>query len=194
MRSPERSIATAGGLVGRQVGIELAVRQIRPAWIDDACGVALALGRAEAQRSTRRQGADGSPYRSGCRRGSGSVPFWVRRDGRTALVPITATLTGPVTGGRRGRPFSLPLTDLASVGYVAEEFFLDGTAAAYEAAPGAELTGDGRWRVRPSRTAPVSYAGVGGAASGRGTVQRCRARQLAERQRRLRTRHRRLRI
>jgi hypothetical protein len=64
------------------------------------------------------------------------------------------TLTGPVTGGRRGWPFSLPLTDLASVGYVAEEFFLDGTAAAYEAEPGTELAVNGKWRVRHSRTAP----------------------------------------
>ena len=69
-------------------------------------------------------------------------------------MPTNTIVTGPVAGGRRGWPFSLPLTDLASVGYVTEEFFLDGTAAAYEAEPGAELTVDGKWRVRPSRTAP----------------------------------------
>jgi hypothetical protein len=69
-------------------------------------------------------------------------------------MPTNTIVTGPVAGGRRGWPFSLPLTDLASVGYVAEEFFLDGTAAAYEAEPGAELTVDGKWQVRPSRTAP----------------------------------------
>jgi hypothetical protein len=54
----------------------------------------------------------------------------------------------------RGRPFSLPLTNLEAIGYVAEEFFLDGTATAYEAAPGAELGQDGKWSVRPARTAP----------------------------------------
>ena len=70
-----------------------------------------------------------------------------------ALMPTNTIVTGPVAGGRRGWPFSLPLTDLASVGYVAEEFFLDGTAAADEADPGAELTVDGECRVRPSRTA-----------------------------------------
>jgi Alpha/beta hydrolase domain len=70
------------------------------------------------------------------------------------LTPTNTIVTGPVAGGWRGWPFSLPLTDLASVGYVAEEFFLDGTAAAYEAEPGAKLTVDGKWRVRPSRTAP----------------------------------------
>jgi Alpha/beta hydrolase domain len=69
-------------------------------------------------------------------------------------MPTNTIVTGPVAGGRRGWPFSLPLSNLAPVGYVAEEFFLDGTAAAYEAEPGAELTVDGKWRVRPSRTAP----------------------------------------
>jgi Alpha/beta hydrolase domain len=69
-------------------------------------------------------------------------------------MPTNAIVTGPVTAGRRGWPFSLPLTDLASVGYLAEEFFLDGTAAAYEAEPGAELAVDGNWQVRRSRTAP----------------------------------------
>jgi Alpha/beta hydrolase domain len=73
---------------------------------------------------------------------------------RPAVMPTNVTVTGPVTGGRRGWPFSLPLTDLASVGYVAEEFFLDGAAAAYEAQPGADLTLDGNWRFRQSRTAP----------------------------------------
>jgi hypothetical protein len=71
-----------------------------------------------------------------------------------ASMPTNTIVTGPVTGGRRGWPFSLPRTDLASVGYVAEEFFLDGTAAAYAVEPGAELTVDGKWRVRRSRTAP----------------------------------------
>jgi hypothetical protein len=41
--------------------------------------------------------------------------------------------------------------DIASVGYVAEEFFLAGTASSYS--PTAELGADGRWRVAPSGTA-----------------------------------------
>jgi Alpha/beta hydrolase domain len=85
------------------------------------------------------------------------------------MMARNATLIGPVTGGRRGWPFSLPLTELESVGYVAEEFFLDGTAAAYEAEPGAEPTVDGKWRFRPSHCA-VPYAGIGGATGGHGTV------------------------
>ena len=67
---------------------------------------------------------------------------------------MAASVTGPVTGGSRGWPFSLPRADLDAIGYVAEEFFLDGTATAYEAEPGAELGIDGKWSVRPSRSAP----------------------------------------
>ena len=72
-------------------------------------------------------------------------------------MPTKTIVTGPVTGGRRGWPFSLPLTDLGAVGYVAEEFFLDGTATAYEAEPGAELGVDGKWRSAgraPRRSGP----------------------------------------
>jgi hypothetical protein len=60
-----------------------------------------------------------------------------------ALMPTNMILTGPVTGGRRGLAVLSALADLTSVGYLAEEFFLDGTVAAYEAAPGAELAVDG---------------------------------------------------
>lgn len=64
------------------------------------------------------------------------------------------TVTGPITGGARGRPFSMPLTDLDAIGYTAEEFFVDGDACAYELEPGAELRVDGRWDLRAARRAP----------------------------------------
>ena len=41
--------------------------------------------------------------------------------------------------------------DIGSVGYVAEEFFISGTASCY--APEAELSPDGRWNVTPSGAA-----------------------------------------
>jgi Alpha/beta hydrolase domain len=41
--------------------------------------------------------------------------------------------------------------DIGSVGYVAEEFFISGTASSY--APEAELSPDGRWNVTPSGAA-----------------------------------------
>lgn len=62
--------------------------------------------------------------------------------------PHAASLSGPVTGGQQGKPFNLPELDLAKHGYVAEEFFLDGTASAYELAPGTKQESDGRWKLR----------------------------------------------
>ncbi|HET6793334.1 MAG TPA: alpha/beta hydrolase domain-containing protein, partial [Acidimicrobiales bacterium] len=54
-------------------------------------------------------------------------------------------VTGPVSGGQRGRPWSLPLADLGRRGYVAEEFLLSGTATSYRLRPGVEAGPDGRW-------------------------------------------------
>ena len=110
------------------------------------------LGRAEAHRSTSAGGRIGLPYGAPTEEPNRSFRFSVMEG--LELVPATATVRGPVTGGQHGRPFSLPLTDLGSVGYLAEEFFVDGTAAAYEAEPGAEFSVDGKWRVLSSRTAP----------------------------------------
>src|SRR5262245_46049183 len=59
-----------------------------------------------------------------------------------------ASITGPVVGGKQGKAFNLPEVDLAKHGYVAEEFFLDGTATAYELAPGTTQGSDGRWKLR----------------------------------------------
>ncbi len=63
-----------------------------------------------------------------------------------------ATLEGPVTGGS-GSPFLATTSfDLATVGYVQEEFFLAGTASAYvNVGP---LGTDGKWTVTPGATAP----------------------------------------
>ena len=61
-------------------------------------------------------------------------------------------LTGPITGGRHGRPFGRPLVDLERYGYVEEEWFLDGDATSYRSV--GELTRDGRWTAEPSATAP----------------------------------------
>ena len=58
---------------------------------------------------------------------------------------LTADVTGPVSGGTRGHAFSLPEVDLAACGYVAEEFFFEGTATSYAPAPGAEFGEDGKW-------------------------------------------------
>jgi hypothetical protein len=64
-------------------------------------------------------------------------------------------LSDPVVGGRRGRAFGTPDVDLSSLGYRADEFFIDGVAASYALAQGAERGWDGRWSV--SRTAKRRY-------------------------------------
>ena len=74
------------------------------------------------------------------------------------------TVSGPVTGGNgvpivfSGQPadqlVGRETFDLASVGYSQSEFFVDGVASAYSAAPGSTLTSDGRWAVQPSSEAP----------------------------------------
>jgi hypothetical protein len=64
-------------------------------------------------------------------------------------------VSGPITGGKQGKPFNAPEIDLAKYGYVVEEFFLDGTAGTYELVPGTEQGSDGRWQLqRKKDTAP----------------------------------------
>jgi hypothetical protein len=58
-----------------------------------------------------------------------------------------STLSGPVGGGARGRPFGTAVADLDRFGYVEEEYFLDGEAAAIAIAGDAEVRMDGRWDV-----------------------------------------------
>lgn len=64
-----------------------------------------------------------------------------------ALSAAGETLTGPVTSGERGSPFGA--VDVADRGYLTEEYFLAGSATAYELAEG-EHTRDGLWKTRPA--------------------------------------------
>lgn len=61
---------------------------------------------------------------------------------------------GPITGGVHGWPFGCPLFDVAEVGYVAEEFFLTGTATTFRQASGSEWGPDGRWSAETTGTVP----------------------------------------
>ncbi len=65
-----------------------------------------------------------------------------------------ATVTGPITTGNSATVLGVPGLDLAQVGYVQEEFFLSGTATAYQSA--APLTSDGQWTVAPASTEPYT--------------------------------------
>ena len=71
-----------------------------------------------------------------------------------ARTSLAATLSGPITGGEHGRPFTSSVVDLAAHGYVEEEYFLAGTATTYAPAPGTTLGSDGRWDIVPAGTAP----------------------------------------
>ncbi len=58
---------------------------------------------------------------------------------------LCAQLTGPIEGGTQGQPFNAPPFDLEPYGYVAEEYFLEGTAHAYRLKDGGEHSADGAW-------------------------------------------------
>ena len=62
------------------------------------------------------------------------------------------TVVGPITGGRHGWPFAASIDDVAALGYVEEEFFLEGDAASY--GPAGDFGYDGRWPAEPSGLAP----------------------------------------
>jgi hypothetical protein len=89
------------------------------------------------------------------------------QDAPPAAPPDTGpTIAGPITGGGgvpivfSGQPADVLVGretfDLASVGYVQEEYFLTGTADAYAPAAGSMLTPDGRWAVEPTSSAPYT--------------------------------------
>jgi hypothetical protein len=54
-------------------------------------------------------------------------------------------VTGPVSGGSHGWPFAASVEDLDALGYVEDEWFVEGEATTYDFAPGADASEDGRW-------------------------------------------------
>jgi hypothetical protein len=66
-----------------------------------------------------------------------------------------AQLTGPVTGGSHGWPFAASLSGIAELGYIEEEYFIEGRAATYAPAAGLSLGADGCWSVE--RRAGVEF-------------------------------------
>lgn len=69
-------------------------------------------------------------------------------------VVTRPTVSGPLTGGRRGWPFGASMLDVSKYGYAEAEYLLEGIATRYRLAPGAELSRDGRWAVEPAGEAP----------------------------------------
>ena len=68
------------------------------------------------------------------------------------LLAAAAVVTGPITGGDRGQPFSaMPPADLTQAAYTEAEYFFGGTATAFK--PAGPLAVDGMWKVAPDTTA-----------------------------------------
>ncbi len=62
-------------------------------------------------------------------------------------------MSGPIEGGKYGMPFNPMPTRLADqYGYEEHEYFISGTATAYQAV--GDWTADGKWSIAPTTTAP----------------------------------------
>ena len=63
------------------------------------------------------------------------------------------TVSGPVEGGKYGLPFNaMPVRLGDEYGYEEQEYFIEGTATAYQ--PAGDFTADGKWDVTATTTAP----------------------------------------
>jgi len=68
---------------------------------------------------------------------------------RAADAPV---VSGPVSGGTHGRPFTSSFADLAGSGYIEEEYFVAGAATVYGAR--GPLGSDGLWSAVPAGSQP----------------------------------------
>lgn len=64
-----------------------------------------------------------------------------------ALAQFAPTVTGPVTGGDRGRPYASAIQDIARAGYQETEYFIEGVAQTFHPTALQPLTMDGVWTV-----------------------------------------------
>ena len=72
--------------------------------------------------------------------------------GLLPFVLAAALVSGPITGGDRGQPFSaMPPADLMQAAYMEAEYFFGGTATAFK--PAGPLGIDGVWKIAPDATA-----------------------------------------
>ncbi|HEX5264061.1 MAG TPA: alpha/beta hydrolase domain-containing protein [Phenylobacterium sp.] len=71
---------------------------------------------------------------------------------RAAANPA-AKVIGPIKGGAHGRPFAAYFGDISSVGYVEEEYFIEGVASAFQVV--GDLPSDGRFNL--SKTGATPY-------------------------------------
>ena len=64
-----------------------------------------------------------------------------------ANAEVTATVSGPVEGGRHGWPFAASLQDVDGLGYEEHEYFLTGTAKRYRDVNDSTTRRDGHWQA-----------------------------------------------
>ena len=145
--------------------------------------------RARPEQGT--PGGRGGPTVVRMLRGRDDTGAQARTPTSREVLGMSASISGPIAGGSQGRPFSLPLADLAAHGYIAEEYFLDGTASGY--VPASDAPVHTRWPVGRGggRHGRVPHAHPRRASRRPGRGQRHRGGALVERDRGLRARHRR---
>jgi Alpha/beta hydrolase domain len=67
------------------------------------------------------------------------------------VFTAAATVTGPIATGHIVEPLSGVNPNMAAYGYVEQEFFVSGTANAFQAT---STPADGKWTIQPTTTAP----------------------------------------
>jgi hypothetical protein len=104
----------------------------------------LAAGCSSSKSAPGNDSPDAAAAEAGAREEAGATQG-------DAGVDSPPTVTGPVTGGCTGKPFTAAPLDLASYGYVEQEYFFEGNATAYDWAgtPGA----NGQWSVKTTTSA-----------------------------------------
>jgi hypothetical protein len=71
----------------------------------------------------------------------------------SAQAEATATVSGPIHGGKHGWPFAASLQDVAALGYEEVEYFLSGIAKRYRDVDNSTSCRDGRWQAEVAGTA-----------------------------------------
>src|SRR6266516_4376161 len=117
-----------------------------------SASVAGRLGRVAAAAATMLAlaAAGATPVQAANTSAASTARTWAA-GGRGDRVP-SPVVTGPITGGTRGRPFTSSPVPLELAGYTQQEFFLRGTATGYAQSGTWGL--DGRWTANPAETAP----------------------------------------
>jgi hypothetical protein len=74
--------------------------------------------------------------------------------GLLSVVPVVraGVVTGPITGGSHGWAFAVPTIDFSKYGYLAAEYFIEGSASSY--AKNGTWTRDGVWSAAAGGSAP----------------------------------------